>query len=71
MIRPVNTETTAAGAAFLAGLAAGVWKGSKDLAGQWRIDHRFEPGMTRTQATELQNRWRRAVERAKGWEVER
>lgn len=70
VIRPVNTETTAAGAAFLAGLAAGLWKGNEDLAGQWRIDRRFEPAMSRTHATELQNRWRRAVERAKGWEVE-
>lgn len=70
VVRPVNTETTAAGAAFLAGLTAGVWKGNEDLAGKWRIDRRFEPTMSRTQAVELQNYWKRAVERAKGWEVE-
>ena len=70
VVRPVNTETTAAGAAFLAGLTVGYWKGVEDLAGQWRIDRRFEPMMSRSQAIELQNRWKRAVERAKGWEVE-
>lgn len=70
VLRPVNTETTAAGAAFLAGLAAGYWKGTADLAGHWQIDRRFEPAMSRTQAEELRNRWRRAVERARGWEVE-
>jgi glycerol kinase len=64
--RPRQTETTALGAAFLAGLGAGVWSDA-DLAGLWKLDHEFEPHMSRDQADELQARWRRAVDRSRAW----
>ncbi len=62
--RPQVAETTALGAAFLAGLAAGVWSSPAELAGTWRLGRRFEPG---PRDDEGYARWRRAVERAKGW----
>jgi glycerol kinase len=62
--RPVVGETTALGAAFLAGLATGVWASQDELARTWRLDKRFEPGAQDDQA---HARWRRAVSRAKGW----
>jgi glycerol kinase len=66
----VITETTALGAAFLAGLATGYWSGTEDLLAQWRIDRRFLPEMSGRQAGELKARWHRAVERARNWETE-
>jgi glycerol kinase len=68
VVRPAVTETTALGAAYLAGLAVGYWKGTDELAGQYRVERRFEPRMPPEQARALQQRWSRAVERAKGWE---
>jgi len=64
--RPRHTETTALGAAFLAGLGAGVWTDA-DLAGLWKLDREFEPAMSRDQAGSLQSRWREAVKRSRGW----
>jgi glycerol kinase len=64
--RPRQTETTALGAAFLAGLGAGLWKDA-DLEGLWKLDREFEPTMSRDQADSLQSRWREAVERSRGW----
>ena len=64
--RPKLTETTALGAAYLAGLGAGVWRDS-DLAGLWKLDREFTPRMSRDQADTLQQGWRRAVERSRGW----
>jgi glycerol kinase len=64
--RPRQTETTALGAAFLAGLGAGIWSDS-DLEGLWKLDREFEPKMSRDQADSLQSRWREAVERSRGW----
>jgi glycerol kinase len=64
--RPRQTETTALGAAFLAGLGVGVWSDA-DLAGLWKLDREFEPRMSRDQADELQTRWRKAVERSRAW----
>ncbi|HET6311347.1 MAG TPA: glycerol kinase GlpK [Candidatus Nitrosotalea sp.] len=64
--RPRQTETTALGAAFLAGLGAGLWSDS-DLEGLWKLDREFEPRMSRDQADSLQSRWRDAVERSRGW----
>jgi glycerol kinase len=66
--RPRQTETTALGAAFLAGLGAGVWKDA-DLEDLWKIDREFEPAMSRDQADSLQAEWRRAVERSRGWSL--
>jgi len=62
--RPVVSETTALGAAFLAGLATGVWSSRDELASIWRLDRRFEPGPRDEPAYA---RWRSAVERTKGW----
>ena len=63
--RPENRETTAMGAAFLAGLAEGVWGSTDEIA--WRAEAEFEPKMSRDQADELYAGWAAAVERAKGW----
>jgi glycerol kinase len=64
--RPRNTETTALGAAFLAGLGARAWNDA-DLKDLWKLDREFEPNMTRDEADTLQKRWRSAVERSRGW----
>jgi len=64
--RPRQTEITALGAAFLAGLGAGVWTDA-DLVDLWKLDREFEPSMSRDQADTLQAEWRRAVERSQGW----
>jgi glycerol kinase len=62
--RPEVGETTALGAAFLAGLGTGVWSSLDEIAATWRLDRRFEPG-ARDEAGHA--RWCRAVERSKGW----
>jgi glycerol kinase len=64
--RPRQTETTALGAAFLAGLGAGVWTDA-DLADLWKLDRSFEPTISRDEADALQAQWRRAVERSRAW----
>jgi glycerol kinase len=65
--RPAVTETTALGAAYLAGLAVGFWKSPQELAAQYRVERRFEPQMAADRAKALRARWTHAVERAKGW----
>jgi glycerol kinase len=67
VVRPLITETTALGAAYLAGLAVGFWKSDDEIASQWRTGRRFEPKMPATRARELRARWTQALERAKGW----
>ncbi len=67
VVRPQVTETTALGAAYLAGLAAGFWGSPDDLLARRKGDKRFEPKMEADQRRELRGRWRRAVERAKNW----
>ncbi len=67
--RPAVTETTALGAAYLAGLAVGYWKSPKEIEGQRRVEWRFTPSMPADKARELRAKWSRAVERAKGWEM--
>ena len=62
--RPVIAETTALGAAFLAGIATGVWSSRAELAASWQLDRRFSPGQRDAAAYD---RWRSAVERTKGW----
>ena len=62
--RPEVGETTALGAAFLAGLGTGVWSSLDEIAATWRLDRRFEPG-ARDETGYA--RWCRAVERSKGW----
>jgi len=65
--RPRITETTALGAAFLAGLATGFWSSTDEIAETWQLDRRFEPKMGQAERDRLLDRWRHAVERAKGW----
>ncbi|QKT02498.1 glycerol kinase GlpK [Ectothiorhodospiraceae bacterium 2226] len=67
VVRPKVTETTALGAAYLAGLAVDYWSGLDEIAAQWQVDRVFEPAMAREQADALRGGWQRAVERAKGW----
>jgi glycerol kinase len=64
--RPAITETTSLGAAYLAGLGAGVWGGVQEIEGQWRIERTFEPNMSREQREEQYSGWKRAVERVRG-----
>jgi glycerol kinase len=66
--RPKVIETTALGAAFLAGLAVGFWDSAADVAKAWQIDRRFEPAMGRDEAASRRARWTKALERAKDWE---
>ena len=65
--RPATAESTALGAAYLAGLATGFWKDQRELASQLKVDRRFEPAMEASRREELYAGWQRAVERAKGW----
>ncbi|HXF67174.1 MAG TPA: glycerol kinase GlpK [Burkholderiales bacterium] len=65
--RPRMHETTALGAAYLAGLAVGCWSSAEELAAQWQAERVFEPRMERARAQELLAGWRKAVERAKAW----
>ena len=67
VVRPQVTETTALGAAYLAGLATGFWTGPQELRTQREGDVRFEPRMSASERAERRGRWSRAVERAKGW----
>jgi glycerol kinase len=60
-------ETTALGAAFLAGLAVGVWKGPDELRERRAIAARYEPKMSRDEREQLYEGWKRAVERSRGW----
>src|SRR5688572_13813249 len=68
VVRPRMQETTALGAAYLAGLAVGYWKSTSEIDGQWQADRVFEPVMSRDETQSLMRGWRRAVERAKTWE---
>jgi glycerol kinase len=65
--RPVVGETTALGAAYLAGLAIGYWEGVADIASNWALDRRFEPAMSADRRGELLHGWHRAVERSRNW----
>ena len=67
VVRPRVTETSALGAAYLAGLATGFWSGVDELASQWAMERRFEPAMADAARAEKRARWRQAVQRAKGW----
>ncbi len=70
VVRPKVVETTALGAAFFAGLGAGVWGSTKELEHVWQEDARFEPRMQAGERERLIGQWHRAVQRAKGWEKE-
>jgi glycerol kinase len=67
VLRPVNTETTAFGAAALAGLGVGFWQSQGELAALWALERRFEPRMSRADAARRRARWQQAVERSREW----
>jgi glycerol kinase len=67
VVRPVVTETTALGAAYLAGLAVGFWQSVDAISGQWKVDRRFEPAMPRSATGALRQQWTEALQRSKGW----
>ncbi|HCE09817.1 MAG TPA: glycerol kinase [Oxalobacteraceae bacterium] len=67
VVRPVVTETTALGAAYLAGLAVGFWSSQEEISAQWHMERRFVPAMASDERTERLALWRRAVQRAKAW----
>ena len=68
--RPANLETTALGAAYLAGLAEGVWSSPDDIGTGWQADVTFEPRAPRDEMNSLYEGWKKAVARAKGWVME-
>ena len=63
-MRPVEIETTALGAAYMAGLAVGVWSDESELAGNWKRAGEFEPTLSPERAEELRAAWNEAVRRA-------
>jgi len=67
VVRPKVAETTALGAAYLAGLAVGYWRDTGDVVANWQVDRRFEPAMSRDRAAALTASWDKAVARSKAW----
>ncbi len=65
--RPKVLETTALGAAYLAGLTVALWKSREEVASHWQLDRRFEPSMSRDEAAAKMARWREAVARSRNW----
>jgi len=69
VVRPSVTETTALGAAYLAGLASGFWSSLDEVASNWRVQRQFDPAMSREEAAARMRQWERAVERSRAWHV--
>ncbi|HTL72969.1 MAG TPA: glycerol kinase GlpK [bacterium] len=67
VVRPRVAETTALGAAYLAGLGVGFWKDRREIAAHWEMDHHFRPAMKPAMRKQLKTRWAQAVSRAKNW----
>ncbi len=67
VVRPAITETTSLGAAFLAGLAVGFWKGQDEIETYWKADKEFVPARPRSEVEYFRARWKQALARAKGW----
>jgi glycerol kinase len=65
--RPVGAETTALGAAYLAGLAVGYWSNAAEIAGNWQLDCEYQPNMPVDDRDARIARWQEAVRRSKGW----
>jgi glycerol kinase len=70
IVRPAILETTALGAAYLAGLAVGFWRDEAEIFAQWKVGRVFEPAMKPDQREKLRATWAKAVARAKAWEEE-
>jgi len=68
VVRPKVAETTALGAAYLAGLAVGFWKSAADIERQWQVDKKFTPAMKPAARKAIAKGWERALGRAKAWE---
>ena len=68
VLRPKVAETTALGAAYLAGLAVGYWKSRHEISRQWQIDSRFKPGMKPARVRRLMTGWGKALDRSRQWE---
>jgi glycerol kinase len=69
VLRPTELETTAMGAAYLAGLAEGVWGSTSDISSRWALERRFSPGPGAATRDAAHAVWLRAVERARAWAV--
>ena len=69
VVRPKVIETTALGAAYLAGLATGFWKDRSELSSSWQVDRAFEPQMSADKAAHRRGRWKQALSRARDWEL--
>ncbi|MFN7084997.1 MAG: glycerol kinase GlpK [Burkholderiales bacterium] len=67
VVRPAVTETTALGAAYLAGLGVGFWKSAQDIEAQWRAERVFEPALSRDEAAARMRCWQKAVSRSREW----
>ena len=67
VVRPRVTETTALGAAYLAGLTTGLWRDAQEIAALWQMDRRFEPMLSDRARDSKRRRWREALERSKAW----
>lgn len=67
VVRPKVTEITALGAAYLAGLATGMWSSAQEVSSMWKADRKFEPTYSADRREEKLRRWRKAVERARSW----
>lgn len=68
VVKPASHETTALGAAYLAGLTVGVWKDENEVRSRQPIERRYAPNMSEDARKEKLRKWRKAVERARGWE---
>jgi glycerol kinase len=68
VVRPTVLETTALGAAYMAGLAVGYWRSVDEIAANWKVDRRFEPEMSQRDAANRLAKWNEAVGRSRGWE---
>ncbi|WP_319369916.1 glycerol kinase GlpK [uncultured Ilyobacter sp.] len=68
VLRPVVTETTALGAAYLAGLAVGFWKSKEEIRNRWQVETQFAPAIEESRKEKLYKGWKKAVERSMSWE---
>jgi glycerol kinase len=68
VVRPAVQETTALGAAYLAGLAVGFWRNQAEIAQQWKMERTFAPTMKPSQRDKLRSSWNKALERSRKWE---
>jgi glycerol kinase len=68
VVRPKVTETTALGAAYLAGLQVGFWQSPQDVESNWQVDRRFDPSMPKAEVEHKRRRWKQALDRSRDWE---